>query len=311
MSLNAIVGVLYQSQSKGSVRLCLIAIADNAGEEGVGFPGIPHIAKKMGDVSPDTARRAMRAAVKLGELEIAWSGGRRMGNVYWVKSGLPPDAPTPLDFQDALALSAERIAAGKVVVPAMFADVDAAELADDELDGKSSATPCKIGGGQNDVDPLQSSEGSVNQTPPYPDADPSRDLGPDPSGGCDPNLKEPLEPRCARETRRVDVRGVSVRADCEALFEEAAAVVINRHGESWWAAWMVSASIAPPLKPDAPWRFELKSRLAVSKVRDVAGAMFEQLLGRIEYTHRARRAPSTAGQAASPRKPTRRERPTL
>lgn len=120
MSLAPMIRVLYQSRLKANERLVLLAIADNADDIGVAWPGIPTIAAKMGDVSHQTVRTSMRAAVAKGELLVAWGSGRRGANVYWVRTGVPEDYPWPDEFVDALARSRRMVATGKVKLPLGF-----------------------------------------------------------------------------------------------------------------------------------------------------------------------------------------------
>lgn len=176
MSLACITRVLYNSRLKANERLVLIAIADNADDMGVAWPGIPTIAKKMGGVSQQTVRTSMRAAMEAQELLIAWGGGRAGANVYWVTVGLPEEYPWPDEFSRAVARSRRFVAMGKVKLPK----------------GMMLPTPLELRGGAT-KDPSKMQEGS----PPLEvggggGVDPSR-ISPDPSNfqeGAPSNLQE-------------------------------------------------------------------------------------------------------------------------
>ncbi|MEQ9518486.1 MAG: hypothetical protein RLN89_03495 [Parvibaculum sp.] len=303
MSLSVIVNVLHKSKSKGNMRLCLIAIAENASDEGVAWPGIELIRKKMGGVAPETARKAMRDAVDAGELEIAWGGGPRATNVYWVRSGLDAEATCPEEFMDALMLSAQRQAAGKVIIPDRYRDAQQAECdadASEEEPVDNLPTPPETGGVENSFHPSS-----------Y-DADPSSPLEGDPSSCLDPNrhrtLKNPARADGAAD-RYVQCRGVEVRADGAELFERVAVELVRRHGEPWWAAWMAFSR----WEPGDEWLVTVRSTLVANRIRTIAGDQLQQLLGRkIVFEVDARRAlakaPPSDEVEASNRRQTRKRK---
>ena len=73
------------SQSTGSERLILLAIADFADDEGRAYPSVTTLAKKA-RVSERTAQYAIRALVDLGELAIFESKGPKGCNLYRVQN---------------------------------------------------------------------------------------------------------------------------------------------------------------------------------------------------------------------------------
>lgn len=166
MSMAPMIRVLYQSRLKANERLVLLAIADNADDIGVAWPGIPTIAHKMGGVSHQTVRTAMRAAMEKGELLIAWGSGRRGANVYWVRTGVPEDFPWPEEFIEALARSRRMVATGKVNLPTGFklpAPPDPSKMQEGgtplELRGGAFFDPSKI-----PTDPSKSQEGTPSKS---------------------------------------------------------------------------------------------------------------------------------------------------
>lgn len=58
------------SKAKGNNRLMLLAIADNAGDEGIAWPGIVTLAKKMGGMSRRAAGQRIVALSKTKELAV-------------------------------------------------------------------------------------------------------------------------------------------------------------------------------------------------------------------------------------------------
>ena len=81
MSLRALTWVLYESKSEGNARLVMLALADNADEEGACWPAIPTIAHKA-RVSERTVQRCLRELAESGELVVAIGGGGRASNHY-------------------------------------------------------------------------------------------------------------------------------------------------------------------------------------------------------------------------------------
>ena len=80
------------SQSTGSERLILLAIADFADDNGSAYPAVETLAKKA-RVSERTVQYSLRALVKLGELAILQGEGPRGCNLYRVQNlqGAPCD----------------------------------------------------------------------------------------------------------------------------------------------------------------------------------------------------------------------------
>lgn len=69
MSITAMKYVWDNSPQKGSLKLMLLAIADNANENGDAFPGITRLAKKC-SISERAAQQAINALERAGELQV-------------------------------------------------------------------------------------------------------------------------------------------------------------------------------------------------------------------------------------------------
>ena len=76
MSLKAIQYVWDNSKSKSTNRLVLIAIADNANDNGDAFPGIDGIAKKA-NMSIKAVQLSIQALERLGELQVFLGAGMK------------------------------------------------------------------------------------------------------------------------------------------------------------------------------------------------------------------------------------------
>jgi hypothetical protein len=89
MSVTAMAWVWENSQSGGTDRLVLLAIADSADHDGSNaFPAVATIAKKC-QVSARTVQRSIRTLVEMGELEVSEQAGHgsradRRPNLYRV-----------------------------------------------------------------------------------------------------------------------------------------------------------------------------------------------------------------------------------
>jgi len=92
--------VWSHSSSKGTERLILLAIADNARDDGSdAYPSIETLARKAGGLDERTVQRAITRLVELGELEVTEGGGRGRSNRYRVVMRNPGAAPVnPGDF---------------------------------------------------------------------------------------------------------------------------------------------------------------------------------------------------------------------
>lgn len=81
MSVKIVQQVFERSLSKGNDRLVLIAIADEANDEGTNaWPSLDTIAFKAGGIDERTARRCIRNLEELGELRVDLNAG---GNAEW------------------------------------------------------------------------------------------------------------------------------------------------------------------------------------------------------------------------------------
>lgn len=70
MSVKVMSRVFEHSNSKGTNRLMLLCIADNANDDGHAFPGMDLLAVKMGKVSRRSAGNRVRALAKTAELGV-------------------------------------------------------------------------------------------------------------------------------------------------------------------------------------------------------------------------------------------------
>jgi len=85
MSVAIMARVWAESQRKGNELLLLLAIADNANDDGYCWPGIEYLADKT-RVNRRSVIRLMKGLETSGELFV--SHNRRTGNKYIVKTGL-------------------------------------------------------------------------------------------------------------------------------------------------------------------------------------------------------------------------------
>lgn len=87
MSVEVSRAVWRYSRSKGTARLVMLAIADNAHDDGIAWPGVPLLIEKA-NASDKAVRDGVKAAVDLGELEVRKARrGRSFINVYRVVVG--------------------------------------------------------------------------------------------------------------------------------------------------------------------------------------------------------------------------------
>lgn len=81
MSISAVDAVLKSTGTRGNARCILIALADNANDDGVCWPAIATIAKKA-NVCERTAQSTIRTLVAAGELAVEFNAGPAGTNVY-------------------------------------------------------------------------------------------------------------------------------------------------------------------------------------------------------------------------------------
>jgi len=76
MSIKVMEYVWENSRQKASLRLVLLAIADNANHDGDAYPGIPHLARKC-NMSERTVQLSIQALERAGELQVFTGLGRK------------------------------------------------------------------------------------------------------------------------------------------------------------------------------------------------------------------------------------------
>lgn len=93
MSIKVMSWVWDNSQTKGAHKLVLLALADQANDDGFCWPAIPTIARRCGDLSDRYVQYILADLVKTGELEIIRrrDNGKNKSNLYRVvvKQGSP------------------------------------------------------------------------------------------------------------------------------------------------------------------------------------------------------------------------------
>ena len=89
MSIYVMSRVWVASESTGSNRLILLAIADFANDEGDAFPSVKTLAKKS-RMSERTAQYAIQSLIKSGELRVDKGIGPHGCNLYHVSLGTSP-----------------------------------------------------------------------------------------------------------------------------------------------------------------------------------------------------------------------------
>lgn len=88
MSIKTMQRVWTLSGQKGSALLLLLAIADNADDDGECWPGIEHLRKKT-RMSERQTQRMLQYLDTTPELAIEWGIGRGGSNYFYVLTGLP------------------------------------------------------------------------------------------------------------------------------------------------------------------------------------------------------------------------------
>jgi Helix-turn-helix domain len=133
MSLKTLAHVWTHAQARGNHLLVLLAIADNANDDGIAYPSIKTLAKKT-RTTPRTVKRLVRQLEAQGLLTIATGAGPRGSNLYQVvgvsvatsctlvpgvgsdtrgvsrgQKGVLPATPKPSENQDISPEISERI----------------------------------------------------------------------------------------------------------------------------------------------------------------------------------------------------------
>lgn len=88
MSIRAIQAVWDRTETGGSVRLLLLALADFADEDGLAWPSVATLARRVGR-NERRIQQLIAAAVEAGEL-VADRGGGRGTSRYWLAPGGNP-----------------------------------------------------------------------------------------------------------------------------------------------------------------------------------------------------------------------------
>jgi hypothetical protein len=86
MSIRIMTEVWQHSQHKGSELLLMLAIADNANDQGVAFPSLRTLARKT-RLASRHVRRLLRVLEHSGELSISIGTGARGCNEYVIHPG--------------------------------------------------------------------------------------------------------------------------------------------------------------------------------------------------------------------------------
>jgi hypothetical protein len=90
MSIKIMNAVWHLSRQKGTPLLLLIAIADNANDNGEAWPGIEYLARKI-RMSERQTQRLVRDLEKTDELIMERGGGRGNVHRYFILVGKPPE----------------------------------------------------------------------------------------------------------------------------------------------------------------------------------------------------------------------------
>jgi Helix-turn-helix domain len=86
MSMRIMTQVWERSQHKGSELLLMLAIADNANDQGLAYPSTKTLAKKT-RLSNRQVQRLIRVVTRSRELEVSVGTGPRGGNEYRIHLG--------------------------------------------------------------------------------------------------------------------------------------------------------------------------------------------------------------------------------
>lgn len=83
MSISVLTAIWARPPCSGGDLLCLLAIADNADDEGYAWPSMDTIARKA-NLSERGARKCVRNLQDMGLIEVESGGGRRKTNAYQI-----------------------------------------------------------------------------------------------------------------------------------------------------------------------------------------------------------------------------------
>ncbi|MEM8976286.1 MAG: helix-turn-helix domain-containing protein [Pseudomonadota bacterium] len=92
MSLQALTAIWNRPPCKGGDLLCLLAIADNADDDGFAWPSVETIARKAA-MSERGARKCIRKLIEMGLVEVKAGGGRNKTNAYQITTNGMGDVP--------------------------------------------------------------------------------------------------------------------------------------------------------------------------------------------------------------------------
>ncbi len=137
MSIHQMNAVWRYSKNKGSKLLLLLAIADNADDDGVAFPGVDYLAKKI-RMSERHVTRMIRELGDTNELAVVWGGGRGNANLYYILLD-----KTEAAIAEIKAKAAEENAKREATNP------DKLSIKGDKL----SANPDNLSGNSNGINP--------------------------------------------------------------------------------------------------------------------------------------------------------------
>src|SRR5215470_13001656 len=84
MSIEVTSAVWKWSRQKSGPLLVLLALADYTNSEGIAWPAVSTLARKV-RMSKRNVQRCVRALEKAGELEIRPNQGRRGSNIYRIR----------------------------------------------------------------------------------------------------------------------------------------------------------------------------------------------------------------------------------
>ena len=91
MSIKVMNRVWSDSEMKGSQLLLMLAIADNANDDGFAWPGVHYLARKI-RMSTRQVQRIVPDLIDAGELAVEFGAGRGNTHNYWILVGLDPAA---------------------------------------------------------------------------------------------------------------------------------------------------------------------------------------------------------------------------
>lgn len=116
MSFEVTGRVWRESRAGGSGRLVLLALAELADADGVCWPSMEVLCRRVG-LSARQVGRLVAGLVGDGELEMQKGGGMGRFNLYWVRCGLAADAEAPWERGARVPEFARRKGAARDVEP--------------------------------------------------------------------------------------------------------------------------------------------------------------------------------------------------